>query len=315
MIGAARHKLVVAEEDSGRRLDNFLTDAELVVSRSQAKMLIDGGHVLVGGEKRKAGYLVRLGDEVDVTIPPPAPSAAEPEPLDLEVVYEDETIIGVNKPPGMVVHPAPGRWQGTLVNALLYHWKAIGQMGCVRPGIVHRLDRDTSGIIVVAKDWAALDQLARQFRERTVGKRYLAIVRGVINRDSGIVDLPIGRHASKRHKMSVRSRRSRVAVTRFQVRERFKEATLLDIWPRTGRTHQIRVHMAAIGFPILGDTTYGRRAAQSKVVPRQALHALSLTFDHPQRGERITLSAPLWPDLAAVIEGLGGVGPQGGGEL
>jgi len=286
------------------RLDAFVAGTGVVVSRSQAKALIERGYVLVEGRRRKASYVLRPAERVEVTIPPAPPVEVQAEPLDLPVIYEDSDIIAVNKPPGMIVHPAAGRRQGTLVNALLYRWGSLAEMGGPRPGIVHRLDKDTSGLMVVAKGEAALEGLARQFRDRTVEKCYLALVRGVVPRDSGRVDLPIGRHRTVRHKMSVRSRRSRAAMTRYRVKERFEGATLLELWPQTGRTHQIRVHMAAIGFPVLGDRTYGRKASFSELIGRQALHALSLSFDHPRSGLRLRLQAPLWEDMAAALERL-----------
>src|SRR6266481_1808935 len=220
------HTLVVGTADGGRRLDAFVAAAGLGLSRSQARHLIDAGAVRVGGTTRKPGYVVRAGDRIAVAIAPPRPMLAEPEDLPLDVLYEDELVIAINKAPGMVVHPAPGRWQGTLVNALLHRWGRLPASDDARPGIVHRLDRDTSGVMVIARTLAALEHLARQFHDRTVAKRYLAVVHGVVRRDELVIDAPIGRHPTERKKMSTRARRSRAALTRVRVLERFAGATL-----------------------------------------------------------------------------------------
>jgi len=210
-------------------------------------------------------------------------------------------VIAINKAPGMVVHPAPGRWQGTLVNALLHRWGRLPASDDARPGIVHRLDRDTSGVMVIARTPAALEHLARQFHDRTVAKRYLAVVRGVVRRDELVIDAPIGRHPTERKKMSTRTRRGRAALTRVRVLERFAGATLVEAAPETGRTHQIRVHLAACGHPIVGDAVYGGGRDPTVAIARQALHAESLAVTHPQSGARLRVVAPLWPDMARLL--------------
>jgi 23S rRNA pseudouridine1911/1915/1917 synthase len=295
---------VVTPAAAGVRLDVLLAGADLGLSRSRARQLVDGGHVTVGGRRRKAGYLVRAGEQVAVDIvAAPAYEAAAPEALPLEVLYEDAVLIAINKAPGMVVHPAPGRWTGTLVNALLHRWGPLPARDRTRPGLIHRLDRDTSGVIVVARTGAALEHVARQFHERTVDKRYLAIVRGVPRRDELVVDAAVGRHPTDRKRMSTRARVGRRAVTRVRVLERFRSTALVEARPETGRTHQIRVHLAAAGHPIVGDQVYGRVRAHA-LLARQALHAAVLTITHPVRGERLTIRAPLWPDVAALLEQL-----------
>ncbi len=300
-----RHELTVDAAGAGRRLDAFVAAGGLTITRSQARRLIDDGRITVGGVRRKPGYLVRAGERVAVQIVPPAPSVAVPEDLPLSVLHEDDVLIAINKAPGMVVHPAPGRWHGTLVNALMHRWGRLPSRDDARPGIVHRLDRDTSGVMVIARTPAALEHLARQFHDRTVAKRYLAVVAGVIRRDALVLDAPIGRHPAERKKMSTRARVHRTALTRVRVLERFATATLVEAAPETGRTHQIRVHLAAHGFPILGDAVYGRRRpTTAAAIARQALHAAALTVTHPASGERVTFTAPLWDDMAELLKTL-----------
>jgi 23S rRNA pseudouridine1911/1915/1917 synthase len=297
-----RHVLIVPPDAAGTRLDSFVAGSDLALTRSQVRHLIDGGRVTIGGRVRKAGQLVRAGDEVRVEVPAVASTVAEPEALPLDVLYEDETLIVVNKAPGMVVHPAPGRWQGTLVNALLHRFGAMPGHEASRPGIVHRLDRDTSGVMVIARTTAALEHLGRQFAARTVSKRYLAVVRGNVRSDVLHIDAPIGRHTVERKKMSTRARVGRPAITHVRVLERFGRATLVEAAPETGRTHQIRVHLAARGHPIIGDAVYGRpRAEEASWIGRHALHAAALGIVHPERGVPMTFEAELWPDMRALL--------------
>jgi 23S rRNA pseudouridine1911/1915/1917 synthase len=303
--GAARTRttLTVAPESAGRRLDQFIVGCEIALSRSQVRNLIVDGRVTIGGEPRKAGYLVRSGDVVVVEAPTAPPTVALPEDLPLVVLHEDEALIVINKAPGMVVHPAPGRWQGTLVNALLHRWGPLPGHEASRPGIVHRLDRDTSGVMVIARTARALEHLAKQFAARTVSKRYVAVVRGVMRQDMLRIDAAIGRHAVERKKMSTRVRGGRAAVTRVRVLERFGRTTLVEAAPETGRTHQIRVHLAARGHPILGDGVYGAiRPADAALIGRHALHAETLSIVHPTRDEAMTFRAELWPDMRALLD-------------
>ncbi|MBU4186274.1 MAG: RluA family pseudouridine synthase, partial [Proteobacteria bacterium] len=239
-------------------------------------------------------------------IPPPEPVLSEPEPHDIDILYEDTHIIIINKEPGLVVHPAPGHNKGTLVNRLLYHCPELeGIGGKLRPGIVHRLDKDTSGTMVVAKNDAAHINLAAQFKSRKIKKIYLALVHGVVKSESGSISLPIGRHPSDRKKISTVSRKSRSAKTFWKVIERFNGATFLELDLKTGRTHQIRVHCAAINHPIVGDPVYGGKKAAKKLptsVPRQMLHAWQLEFTHPATGEVMSFESPIPQDMEKVIE-------------
>jgi 23S rRNA pseudouridine1911/1915/1917 synthase len=253
--------------------------------------------------------VLRAGNRVAVELPAPAPLRVEPEPLSIAALFEDDHVLALDKPAGMVVHPAPGSRRGTLVAALAHRWgTSVGPGAPDRPGIVHRLDRDTSGAMLVARTAAALEGLARQFRERTVEKRYLAVVRGRLAAASGTIDRAIGRHPRERKRMSVRSRRGRSARTRFTVVERFAGATLVRLAPETGRTHQLRVHLAAIGHPIVGDRVYGRRRTRPAEpgidCARQALHAEEIRFVHPATGDRMTVRAPLPRDFEELLAAL-----------
>jgi 23S rRNA pseudouridine1911/1915/1917 synthase len=311
--GPRRIAVVAGAEAAGERLDRFLTTRAAIGTRSRVKQLVDAGCVRVDGAVRKAGFVLRAGMRVVVDVPAPPPSAIEPEALPLTVLYEDADLLAIDKPPGMVVHPAPGARRGTVVNALLHRTRAIAAVGeASRPGIVHRLDKDTSGVLLVARTPEALEGLARQFRARSIEKHYVALVHGAMRAEQGTIDRAIGRDPRDRKRMSVRSRRGRSALTRWTVRERLPGATLLDVLIETGRTHQIRVHLASAGHPLVGDGVYGgrRRAGvreASDVIaacPRQALHAARLACVHPRSGERLLLEAPLPPDLVAVVEGL-----------
>ena len=305
--------VVVPPDAAGQRLDRMVAAVPGVGTRSQAKQLIDAGCVRVDEVSRKASHAVRPGERVEITARAPEPSTIEPEAVPLAVLYEDAELLAIDKPAGMVVHPAPGARRGTVVHALAHHLGALPAAGeAERPGIVHRLDRDTSGVLLVARTAAALEGLARQFRERSVEKCYLALVYGRVPRASGIIDRPIGRHPHERKRMSVRSRRPRAAVTQFEILDRLPGTTLLRLRPRTGRTHQLRVHLAALGHPIVGDRVYGTRtrgrggapSAMATVLrefPRQALHAEEIRFRHPASGKPLAVRAPLPPDLMGLI--------------
>jgi 23S rRNA pseudouridine1911/1915/1917 synthase len=297
-----RLDLVVPPAAVGTRLDRFLATAPEIGTRARAQHLIADGRVQVGGVARKPAHVLRRGERLTIVLPPPEPLAVEAEPLPLRVLYEDAALLAIDKPPGLVVHPAAGIRRGTLVNALVHRLGALPGVGeAERPGLVHRLDRDTSGVLLVARTAAALEALARQFRERTIEKRYLAIVHGRVPAASGTIDRPIGRHPRERKRMSVHSRRGRSARTRWTVIERLPGATVLRLAPETGRTHQLRVHLAALGHPVIGDRVYGGRHRRGTgAVPgcaRQALHAEEIRFAHPVSGERIIVRAPVPEDL------------------
>jgi len=306
--------ILVEPPDSGKRLDLYIASIISECSRSVATHLIRNGEIRVQGMVRKPGYRVKTGDEIYGCIPPPAPVLFKPEPIPIDILHEDEDIIVINKQPGLVVHPAPGHHSGTLVNALLYHCpKLDGIGGALRPGIVHRLDKDTSGVLVAAKNDRAHLHLSRQFKSRRVKKKYLALVYGKMESDSGVVSLPIGRHPVDRKKMSTYSRRSRVAETTWQIRERFEMASLIEVNLKTGRTHQIRVHCAAIKHPVMGDKVYGPRKTGNNApygknqfgsVPRQMLHAWRLVLTHPVTEEKVSFEAPIPPDMQAILKAL-----------
>lgn len=296
MSDSRRWSITVSSDASGERLDVYLAGHIPDMSRSRARRLIDDGNVLVSGAKAKPSYRVKTGDVVDVTVPPPEPTDLVPEPLEIDVVYEDEDILVVNKPRGMVIHPAKGHWHETMANALLYHCRGIEKVGDLgRPGIVHRLDKDTTGLIVVAKSERAFAALQRQIRDRIAKRDYLAIVSGVVRDDAGTIEAPIGRHPVHRKKMAV-VEGGRTAVTRFEVLCRSKRYTLIQAHLETGRTHQIRVHMSYIGHPVAGDPVYGRRGGELGL-GGQALHAWQLQLVHPADGSSMTFRAPPPPDF------------------
>jgi 23S rRNA pseudouridine1911/1915/1917 synthase len=306
----------VASDSGGLRLDRFLVNQLAEQSRSYLQRLIRDGRVQVGGRTVRAHTLVRIGDTVTVELPDPLPALPAPEALPLEVVYQDRDLAVVDKPAGMVVHPAAGHAQGTLVNALLHHITDLsGVGGEMRPGIVHRLDRGTSGLMVVAKSDAAHRELTRQFQDREVEKEYVALVWGQVQTGRRI-DLPIGRDPIHRKRMSARARRARTAVTRVVWARYFQGVSLARVAIATGRTHQIRVHLSAIGHPVVGDALYGgvRRRVMRPLRPvlrleRPFLHAARLVFSHPGDGTRMEFTSPLPQDLQAVLDAI--LAPEG----
>jgi 23S rRNA pseudouridine1911/1915/1917 synthase len=306
------HDLRVGAEQAGVRLDQFLAAELPGHSRSQVQRLIRDGRVAVAGREAKANYLIRAGDAISVDVPAPAPAVPRPEPLPLDVLFEDADIIVINKPAGMVVHPAPGHADGTLVNALLHHVDDLSGIGGeLRPGIVHRLDRGTSGVMVVAKHDASHREMARQFHDREVEKEYEALVWGLVHQGRRI-DAAIGRDPDDRKKMSNRARFARSAVTRITFSRFLDGVSYLHVAIATGRTHQIRVHLSGIGHPIVGDTVYGgvrrQMPANLRIVQRLErpfLHARRLAFTHPgEPGRRLEFTAPLPDDLQGVLDEL-----------
>ena len=294
--------LKTTEESRGKRLDAYLADALEELTRSAAAHLIEDGAVIVDGKAAAKSYKISSGETVEVTLPEPEPIDAAAQNIPLDVVYEDGDVIVVNKPSGMVVHPAPGHADGTLVNALLYHCgeSLSGIGGALRPGIVHRIDRDTSGLIIAAKNDAAHQSLTSQLSDHTLGRTYECIVTGNLREDVGTVDAPIARHPTDRKKMAV-VQGGRNAVTHWEVIARYPGYTHVRCRLETGRTHQIRVHMAYLGHPILGDTVYGNK----KEVPGltgQCLHAVGLQFLHPRTGELVQLSCPLPEEFTKMLK-------------
>jgi 23S rRNA pseudouridine1911/1915/1917 synthase len=314
---AARHALEVGETQAGGRLDRFLAERLPDLSRARCQALIDEGRVRLDGRPARASARLRAGQRVVVEIPAPEPALPQPEDIPLAFVHQDAHLLVLDKPAGLAVHPGAGRATGTLVNALLHHVRDLsGVGGVLRPGIVHRLDRGTSGLLVVAKDDATHRALARQFAAREVEKEYLALVLGVPALREGRIEAPIGRDPRRRKTMSVRAPRGRTARTDWRVVERFDGAALLRVRLHTGRTHQIRVHLASIGHPVAGDATYGgtrtppSRGAAARTalaaLRRPALHAARLAFTHPHTGQRLAFESPLPADLAALLERLRG---------
>lgn len=298
--GNVHIQLAVADGEDGERLDRLIADRVAEMSRSSAQQLVKAGNVLVNGETARPAARVRSGDQIALLLPPvPAPVDLAPEYMPIPIVYEDDDVIVFDKPPGLVTHPAPGHERGTLVNALRALRPDLPLIADDRPGIVHRLDKDTSGLIVVAKNESARLFLLRQWQRRDVVKRYTALVHGAFGENEGTVDAPIARDPNNRKRMAVVVA-GRRAVTHFRVRERLPGSTLLDIEIETGRTHQIRVHMLFIGHPVVGDKTYGARPFPVPL-SRQFLHASGLQFDLPESGRPIELDVPLPEDLRTVL--------------
>ncbi len=311
--------IIVEEADTGRRLDTVVAFQLPGCSRSLAATLIAGQHILVNQQPKKPGFRIKPGDKIEGHIPAPELVDYEPEPIPLKILYQDRHILVIYKQAGIVVHPAPGHSRGTLVNALLFHCpdlEAIG--GEIRPGIVHRLDKDTTGTMVVAKNAKALEELSRQFKAREVQKKYIALVYGDLQSETGEIKLPIGRHPVDRKRMSTTTRKGRAAETLWKVRERLDGITLLELNLKTGRTHQIRVHCATIGHPVVGDPVYRSPKlirnlkdklsnhppsiiAALKSADRQQLHAWQLGLTHPHSGKYITFEAPLPAEMDKLI--------------
>ncbi|KAA8782615.1 23S rRNA pseudouridine1911/1915/1917 synthase [Paenibacillus sp. 4624] len=301
--GEERMEWIVAAEHKKERVDKYITDALDNVSRSQVQLWIADGAVTVNGSLVKANAKLSEGDRIVLQIPEPAAVEIIAEDIPLEVVYEDSDLIVINKQRGLVVHPAPGHTSGTLVNALMYHCKDLsGINGELRPGIVHRIDKDTSGLIMAAKNDRAHASLAAQLKEHSVNRRYIALVHGHLGHDQGTIDAPIGRDTNDRKMYTVTERNSKHAVTHFTVTERINDYTLLELKLETGRTHQIRVHMKFIGHPLVGDPTYGRNKGIK--MNGQALHAATLGFVHPSTGEYMEFSAPIPQDMEDVLASL-----------
>ncbi len=302
----------VGNEDIGKRLDTFITTSFPEISRSTASRLIRSGDITVFDAIRKPGYRVNPGDSVSGTFHELPTVQFAPEPIEIDIIFEDSLFLVINKKPGIVVHPAPGHEHGTIANGLLFHCPQIQGVGIdpTRPGIVHRLDKDTSGIMIVAKTEPAYNYLVAQFKERLISKRYLGIVYGIPDKESGQIVLNIGRHASLRKKMSVTDHgNARYAETHWKIKEKYQRLSLLEFDIKTGRTHQIRVHCAAIRHPIVGDQTYGFKKSYKlfedtpelkkiiRNVPRQMLHAWQLRLRHPENGELLQFQAPLPDDM------------------
>ena len=312
-------ELLVPEEQAGARLDWFLAQQFSNYSRVLIRKIINAAGVQVDGNRVKAAYRLHPGERITIVLPPLEREGPRPENIPLDILYEDAHLAAINKPPGMVVHPAKGHWAGTLTAALQFHFDQLSSAGGpTRPGIVHRLDRDTSGVMVVAKTDQAHMQLAAQFEKRTVEKEYFAVSIGVPNCDRDLIDLPVGSHPYQRDKMAIRRDHvtSREAQTFFEVAERFDGFSAIKVLPKTGRTHQIRLHLVSIGCPVLCDRLYGGRAVMTRgeisrdpadpqvLLDRQALHARRLKIRHPISGEPLEFIAPLPADLEGVLAAL-----------
>lgn len=297
--------MIIRCEQEGLRIDVFLSEQVETLSRSGAGQLAEKGKILVGGKPVKKNYKTHAGDEISFALPEPEPVELLPENIPLDIRYEDEDVIVINKPKGLVVHPAPGHWSGTLVNALMYHCRdsLSGINGELRPGIVHRIDMDTSGLLIVAKNDFAHQALAEQLKDHSLSRVYEAVVVGGMRSDSGTIDAPIGRHPIDRKKMAVTEKNSRPAITHYEVITRYVGYTHLRLRLETGRTHQIRVHLAWQNHPIVGDMVYGR--GKELGLTSQCLHARSLTFRHPRSGEMVTVECELPEYFKTVLSKLG----------
>ncbi len=302
--------IVVQPSEAGKRIDIFLAK-RTGITRSQIQRLITQGNVLINSKDVSQNYRLKSKDLISINIPDKETEGLLPEPIPLDILYKDDHLVVVNKPAGMVVYPAAGHAHGTLMNALSYHCKKLTTVGGpLRPGVVHRLDKDTSGVMVIALNDKAYYNLIEQFKHRTINRKYIALVYGNLREDEGEIALKIGRSESDRKKMSTRVRKGKEAVTRWKVLKRFGNATLVEARLGTGRTHQIRVHFASIGHPLLGDRTYGKKveieAKTKKIIlfPRQMLHAELLGFTHPATGAYLEFSSPVPEDMAERINDL-----------
>lgn len=294
----SQYKWIV--EEGGVRVDRFIALCNEELSRSYIQQLITDGQVTVNGSAVKSNYKVKVNDEIELILPEVKELEAVPQKMDLNIVYEDHDVIVINKPKNMVVHPGVGNPDGTLVNGLLYHCKDLsGINGVLRPGIVHRIDKDTTGLLVVCKNDKAHESLSQQLKDKTAFRKYIALVHGVMPHEYGTIDAPIGRDEKDRQKMAVTAKNSRDAVTHFKVLKRYSKYTLLECVLETGRTHQIRVHMQYIGFPIVGDPKYSIRKTLD--TNGQMLHACELSFIHPTTNEKMTFEAPLPEEFKAVL--------------
>ncbi|ANC76792.1 pseudouridine synthase [Fictibacillus phosphorivorans] len=296
-----KFEYTVIPEQAGNRIDKVLSDVQDDWSRSQIQNWIKDKIVLLEGKPVKSNYKCVAGDAIEIDIPEPEVLDVVPEEMNLDIVYEDSDVLVVNKPRGMVVHPAPGHYSGTLVNGLMAHCKDLsGINGVLRPGIVHRIDKDTSGLLMVAKNDKAHESLVNQLKAKTTTRVYKAIVHGVMPHDQGTIDAPIGRDKSDRQKMTVTDENSRDAVTHFNVIKRFTNYTFVECQLETGRTHQIRVHMKYIGFPLAGDPKYG--PSKTLQIEGQALHAQTLGFDHPSTGEYMEFEREIPADMMDLLD-------------
>ena len=311
-------EFLVTAGEQPKRLDIFLVNRERDISRSALQRLIELGRIRINDQVVRPSQKIKPGDKITMDVPKPEPLELKGEAIPLEVLFEDEHLLVLNKPSGIVVHPAPGNWTGTLVNALLHHFQASGGTvssigGKERPGLVHRLDKETSGVMVIAKTDQAHRHLSGQFKLHTIERVYEALVFGLPKKGHGLIELSIGRDSKERKKFSARTSRPKDSVTEYRVQRRFgKLAAHVFLYPRTGRTHQLRVHLTSLGHPILGDPTYGGRRVttiEGIDIPRVMLHARTLGFLHPATGEAHEYTSPFPPDMGGVIQALAGLAP------
>ncbi|MDY6843321.1 MAG: RluA family pseudouridine synthase [Thermodesulfobacteriota bacterium] len=308
-------KIIVGHKDNGKRIDCFISNTEHEISRNYVKNLIEDGYITIEGKKAKPSTKVKHGNKIIIRTPETKRLDLTPEAIDLNILFEDEHLLILDKPAGMVVHPAPGHYNKTIVNALLFHCGNLSTIGGVqRPGIIHRLDKNTSGLLVIAKGDEAHRLLSHQFKQREVQKIYYALVFGNVDEPHGLIDIPIGRDITERKKISTKTKAGRESVTWWHTKERFIGFSLLEVRPKTGRTHQIRVHLSTIGHPIVGDDVYGGRRKRISTITnekvkayvtslqRHLLHAGSLSFTHPKTGKVIEFSSPLPDDFVTLLK-------------